>query len=227
MDITIREFVTELLSSTDVKLRWLGQDLHDLLGLLAAPWRGRMQVLSVARTPRRSVRLSFTLVVKAHVQAEQQDMPTVSMGPHDFEMEILPSYPLTVPLLTALGPLWNQHIMDKRGLRAKLEAMPPELRRLAELGRGSVCAVRKAEWSAIEPQRCNIAAVIWHLSRILVLDPKVIHGEFQSLNAAARELASSLKDEDGNPLALGEALPRPHSFIARGSGCAPAGQEVL
>lgn len=201
--------VSRMAEEKDVKTRRLARDIQQLIDLSAGLWRDRFYLRGLGQAPDRSWQVQAEIVVPTLLNNNGKTAEPACecvVGPHRLVLGIPRFFPLAMPSVFLLPPIpWNAHVMHPDGLPGQVESLPAELQRYVRMGSGHVCYMNDSEWSGVEPDFCNLANVVWVISRILTLE--LVHPEEAALNPRARDVFIRMKEDGRVP--LGAALPCP------------------
>jgi hypothetical protein len=181
-------------------------DINTLRALSEGQWRDRVRIAGFNFDPRGA------LLVRVELQA--QGLRWSAGGPAawdrwDLVLVVPPRYPLQMPGVVFIREVpFCPHVVHRDC--PPPGRLPPGLQDYLVRGHGHCCYMQSTDWSW-DVAACNLAVVLWQVSRIVTLEK--VHGEANGLNHVARDHATRLAAEGRTP--LGPALPLPE--IAAGA----------
>jgi len=200
------QVINRLLNSKNPCDQRKGHDLGSVLGLSKACWHRQFCILGFCPGADGSLGVICCLQVRGLVWGNE--IP-VMRDTFEFVLGVPQNYPLILPTVQFVRLIpYNPHIVHP-SFMPNTVGLPAELQEYARQGAGYCCFLRHTQWSM--DLSCNLALVIWQVSRILSLNK--VFGEAGSLNKAARDYVIQLQKTGGLP--LGPALPLPDGSVGQ------------
>jgi hypothetical protein len=214
--LSLQAVIESCLASANACDQRKGHDLSHLLAMQTGLWSGRFVVEGLFGLP------SLALAVLCRLRVNGLVWEDGGPRPHEvFRLVLLIShnYPLLVPGARFVDEVpYCPHVVHGSFL-PDTAGIPSELQTYIRMGQGNCCFLRTAQWSS--DLSCNLALVVWQISRILTFDK--VFGEAGSLNASARDFAIRLRETGTAP--LGSPLPHPDRSHGLGLDAARAWDE--